>query len=130
MLQLSSFLFATSAAHALTTRHIFYAVLLLFLTSTSVAWHSCSKDLLVEKNRLFFWLDQFAIWSVATLSIYHALRLKSTYRLLFGVLALVTVGLGIYLSVVWWDNKESPTCHSAIHVLAALSMHCIILGSA
>ena len=129
MLQLTSLLFATNAAHALTTRHLFYAVLLLFLTATSVAWHSCNKNLELEHNRLFFWIDQFAIWSVITLSIYHAFHLKSVYRWVFVALSVLLTAVAIYMSIVWWNNKETPNCHSAIHVLACLSMHCILLGS-
>ena len=129
MLQWTAALFAFPATHALRTRHLFYAALLFFLTAASVAWHSCSKDLLDSDNRVLFWVDQFALWSVATLSFYHALRVQGIYKIPLLLLSACLIGAGVYVSVVWWNKKENTQCHSAIHVLAALTMHCILLGT-
>lgn len=128
MLQFTSLLFAGNAVHALTRRHLFYAVLLFCLCAISVAWHSCDKNLELATPRLLFWLDQFAVWSVSTLSIYYALHSRSGFRWLLFVLSAMLVILGAVVSVQWWNKDESPTCHSAIHILSALSVHCIILG--
>jgi hypothetical protein len=129
MLQLTAALFAFPATHALTTRHLFYAALLFFLTAASVAWHSCSKDLLDSDNRVLFWLDQFALWSVATWSFYAVFHVKGHYRYALIALSAALIAVGIYLSIVWWNKKESPQCHSAIHVLSVLTMHCILLSA-
>lgn len=128
MLQISAALFATNAAHALSRRHLFYAVLLLCLCAISIMWHSCDKRTELETPRLLFWLDQFAIWSVGTLTIYYAIHLRGFYRWIFIPLALALIGLGIYLSHEWWNGKESPECHTAIHILSALAVHCVLLG--
>ena len=128
LLQLTSLLFGTNAVHALTRRHLFYAILLLCLCAASTAWQTCDKNMELETPRLLFWIDQFAVWSVATMTMYYAAHVRAEYRLLLIVLSVCLLGLGIFVSVRWWNKHESPECHSAIHILSALSVHCVLLG--
>jgi len=126
MLQLTSLLFATNAAHALTRRHLFYAVLLLFLTGTSVAWHSAEKhDTGAMK---LFWLDQFAIWAFVIMSIFYATRLSYTYLIPVIVLLAIMAGLVYYLGVVCSWDKSYPGPHAALHTATSVMGHVMLFG--
>lgn len=131
MLQFTSFLFATSASHALSRRHVFYAILLLFLCATSLAWHSCKNDSTLSKdhNNKLFWIDQIAVWSVITITLFYAFRAKPQYKLMLFMLSILMIGIGWFLSKTWWDKKESSECHALIHILSALMVHCVLLSN-
>ena len=103
--------------------------LLLFLTTSSILWHTSSKDLTVERINHIFWIDQVAIWSVAIMSIFYAFQLKGIYAWLFALIAATMVGLAMYILRKWWDNQEAQGYHSALHVAGVLGAHCILLGS-
>jgi predicted membrane channel-forming protein YqfA (hemolysin III family) len=126
MLQLTSLLFATNAAHALTTRHIFYAVALLFLTACSVAWHSAEKLNPAFMTR--FWMDQVAAWSVVILSLFYITRIHSQYLWLALVFVLLAAGLSYYLCHVCSWNNENPFPHASLHLVACIGIHCILAG--
>ena len=108
-------------------RYIFYAVCIICLCAASVVWDSC-KAAELATPKILFWLDQFAIWTVSTIVFYNVTHMHGPIRWLFVALAVLLIGLGLYLSHTWWDKKESKECHMAIHVLSALSVHCVILG--
>jgi predicted membrane channel-forming protein YqfA (hemolysin III family) len=131
MLQITSLLVASSATHALTRRHFFYAILLFFLCATSLTWHSCKHDTSISKDQTnkIFWLDQIAVWSVATITMFYALHAKPKYKLMLFVLSVIMVGLGAFLSKTWWDKKESSECHALIHIMSALMVHCVLLSN-
>ena len=126
MLQLTSLLFASNAAHAFTKRHLFYAVALIFLTACSVAWHSSEK--LNPASMTRFWMDQAAAITIVILSIFYAFRMNRTYVWPLIALIAIAVALSYYLCrVCTWDS-EAPGPHAALHVTACLGIHCIIAG--
>jgi hypothetical protein len=126
MLQLTPLLFATNAAHALTKRHLFYAILLLFLTGTSVAWHSAEK--LKTESMKLFWLDQIAIWAFIVMSLFYATRLSYAYLIPVLVLAAIMAGLVYYLGVVCGWDKSYPGPHAALHTATSVLGHVILFG--
>ena len=112
-----------------TTRLLFYTVSLLCLSAMYIMWSSCNASTEVAMPRLLFWIDQFAVWTVSTLSIYYAMHYPAGVdKWLFIGLSLLIIGVGLYLSHNWWNGHESAECHSAIHLLSALLVHCCLLG--
>ena len=129
MLQLTSMLFASNVAHALKRRHLFYAMLLVFLTATSLVWHSSNKDTRIDSILKLFWIDQIAIWSVALMSIYYLFQMKSMYKWIVFVVITIMTGLAGYVLWKWWNNDDAHEYHLALHIMGAICSHCILLGS-
>ena len=127
MLATSSALFATVAAHAYLKTRLFYAGLLVFLTVTSIAWHSSPK--LEPEFMNIFWADQIAIWSTVLMSVYYTSQMSSTfYRLLLVAACLLAAALSVYLTVFCRWDRSYPAEHATLHGIAALAFHCIIAG--
>jgi cell division protein FtsW (lipid II flippase) len=127
MMQFTSLLFATNAAHAYSRNYLFYAVLLVLLSAASVAWHSSPK--LESDSMSIFWIDQAFIWATIVMSVFYATRMRSPlYKSLFAMLALATIALSIYLVFGCQWDREYSTEHSTFHGIASLCLHCVIAG--
>jgi peptidoglycan/LPS O-acetylase OafA/YrhL len=127
MLQFTSLLFITNAAHAYFRNFLFYATLLLLLTAASVAWHSSPK--LEPDSMNIFWMDQAIIWATIIMSIFYVIQMRSpTYKILLALFALVACALSIYLMIGCDWNKEYPTEHSVFHGIVSICIHCAIAG--
>jgi hypothetical protein len=127
MLQFTSLLFITNAVHAFSRQYIFYAILLVLLTVGSFAWHSSPK--LKPDSMKMFWMDQAFIWASIAMSIFYASQMRSpTYKSLLAVFALVALALSIYLIFgTSWD-RDYPTEHATLHVIACMCDHFVIAG--
>ena len=127
MLQFTSLLFVTNAAHAFSRNYIFYAVLLLLLTGASVAWHSSPK--LEPDSMKIFWMDQAFIWASIVMSIFYASQMRSqVYKDLLMLFAVIAFALSVFLIFgASWD-REYPAEHATLHVIACLCDHFVIAG--
>ena len=124
-------MFGVNAANAYAHKRIFYAALLLYLCITSVIHHNIKHLEYVShtvKHRAF-WADQFAIWSVAIMSVYYSTKLPMDYTILCTGLLLCMVITAAYLLGSWWHKREHPDCHMALHFIGSMTSHCIMLGS-
>lgn len=127
MLHVSSALFATTVVHAYLKKHLFYAGLLVFLTVTSIAWHSSPK--LEPQFMNIFWADQIAIWSVLLMSVFYTSHMTShMFRTLLVLLVLIAASLSVYLTAFCDWSKSYPAEHATLHGIAVLAFHCIIAG--
>ena len=127
MLQVSSALFATTVVHAYLKKYLFYAGLLVFLTVTSIAWHSSPK--LEPQFMTIFWADQIAIWSVLLMSVFYTGQMSSPlFSTLLVLLGLIAASLSVYLTVFCVWSNSYPAEHATLHGIAVLAFHCIIAG--
>jgi hypothetical protein len=126
LLQLTSLLFATNAAHAFTKRHVFYAILLLFLTGSSIVWHSCDK--FQPDSATLLWIDQIAIWSFVIMSVFYITRLSTSYLVPVLLVLMVVMGLAYYLGFVCTWKATYPLPHSILHMTTSVCSHLILLG--
>ena len=124
MLNLTALLFVVPAILALTNQRVFYAILLLFLTVSSIAWHSCDK--LNPESMVLFWTDQVAIWSVLIMTVFFALSLSYQKGLLFTGLFAVGLLISIFLLLICEWEKEYVLPHSLLHIIAFLGFSCVI----
>ena len=127
MLQFTSLLFITNAAHAYFRNFLFYATLLLLLTVASVTWHSSPK--LEPDSMNIFWMDQAVIWATIVMSIFYVTQMRSPiYTILLALFALVASALSIYLVFGCDWDREYPTEHSVFHGIVSICIHCAIAG--
>ena len=130
MLQFTSLLFFTNAAHAYSRKYVFYALLLVLTTAASVAWHSSKK----EKNKeprpsKAFWIEQAFIWGSIIMSIFYATQMRSrVYKILLGAFALAAFAVSVYLICENKWNDEYSKEHAMLHIIACLCDHCVIAG--
>ena len=127
MLQFTSLLFITNVAHAFYRKYIFYAVLLLLLTTASVAWHSSPK--LEPDSMKIFWMDQALIWASIAMSIFYASQMRSRiYKDLLFIFAFIAFAFSVFLIFgASWD-REYLAEHATLHVIACLCDHFVIAG--
>jgi hypothetical protein len=127
MLQFTSLLFITNAAHAYFRNFLFYATLLLLLTAASVAWHSSPK--LEPDSMNIFWMDQAFIWATVIMSIFYVTQMQSlTYKILLAIFALIAISISVYLVFGCNWDREYPTEHSIFHGVVSICIHCAIAG--
>jgi len=131
MLEVTCLMFGVNAANAYAHKKVFYAVLLLYLCLTSLIYHNInhSEYFSTTVKHSPFWADQYAIWSVAIMSLYYSTQLSLEYTYLcFGML-LCMVATATYLVSDWRQRNENLDCHMALHFLGSMTSHCIVLGS-
>jgi hypothetical protein len=130
MLQFTSLLFFTNAAHAYSRKYIFYALLLVLTTAASVAWHSSKKELVQGKRPTkVFWIEQAFIWGSIIMSIFYAIQIRSRiHKILLGTFALAAFALSAYLIYENKWNDEYSKEHAMLHIIACICDHCVIAG--
>ena len=117
----------TNAAYAYSRKYMFYALLLVLLTVTSVAWHTSPK--LEADSMTIFWMDQAVIWASIAMSIFYVTQMRQKiYKNLLIIFAIAAFALSAYLMFgTRWD-RSYPTEHSILHIIACLCDHCVIAG--
>lgn len=123
MLNLTSLLFGTNAAHAFFRNKFFYAGLFVLLMTTSILWHSSYK--LEPEFMPIFWLDQAAIAAVLVMSGFYVSCMKSNQWALVGLLGAIAA-LTWYLGALCSWDKSYPVEHGTLHALVSATFHTIL----
>ncbi len=122
----------TNITHALLKNYIIYSLAFLFITITSLIFHSCKKNN-VTYCKTLLWYDQFAILCVFLVGCYYAFQISVT----FFIMALLSISLCILLycygyltNQFCWDPQNGTIYHGLMHTIGSLGHHAILLGLA
>ena len=113
---ISYWMFLSNVVHCALKEKYEYALAFLFLTLTSFFVWSYSG------NRLSYWMDQFAIYSVVLIGAFYATKIKGLY-LCTAIASVIVVALIHAYGVI----HETTEHHHLVHVLSSFGHHVIIL---